>query len=111
MNQYDVNQVHVRNIRTTSFQGYFLAQHKDEEKLLKLNQQKPPLLKKVDEITSKSDQLDKIHVSLETNYVKFVEMAEGKMDLSNVSKANALKRKAVDVKNDVDIKNDLKKME
>ena len=49
----------------------------------------------------KRDQLDKNHASLEAGYVKFVEMAESKMDLSYVSKVNALKRKAVDVKNDI----------
>ena len=49
----------------------------------------------------KRDQLDKIHASLEADYVKFVEMAENEMDLSYVSKANVLKRKAVDVKNDI----------
>ena len=48
------------------------------------------------------DQLDKIHASLEADYVKFVEMVESKMDLSCVFKVNALKRKAVDVKNDIE---------
>ena len=42
----------------------------------------------------------KIHGSLEADYVKFVETAKSKMDLY-VSKANALKGKAVDVKNDI----------
>ena len=50
----------------------------------------------------KRDQLDKIHASLEADYVKFVEMVESKMDLSCVSKVNVLKRKAVDVKNDIE---------
>ena len=52
-------------------------------------------------VTSIRDQLDKIHISLDyvslfiylADYVKFVEMAEGKMDLSYVSKVNAMKRK------------------
>ena len=79
----------------------FLAQRKDEEKQLKLDQQMSKLLKEIDEVTSKRDQLDKIHASLEADYVKFVEMAESKMDLSYVSKGNALKRKPVDVKNDI----------
>ena len=50
----------------------------------------------------KRDQLDKIHASLEADYVKFVEMVESKMDLSCVSKVNVLKRKADDVKNDIE---------
>ena len=50
----------------------------------------------------KRDQLDKIHASLEADYVKFVEMVESKMDLSCVFKVNVLKRKAVDVKNDIE---------
>ena len=79
----------------------YSAQCKDEEKQLKLDQQKSTLLKEIDEVTSKCDQLDKILASLEANYVKFVEMTESKMELSYVFKANALKRKAVDVKNDI----------
>ena len=82
------------------YQDYF-AQCKDEEKQLTLDQLMSTLLKKIDEVTSKRDQLDKIHASLEADYVKFVEMAENEMDLSYVSKANVLKRKAVDVKNDI----------
>ena len=78
----------------------YIAQHKDEEKQLKLDQQKSTLLKEIDKVTSKYDQLDKIHASLETDYVKFVEMVESKMDIPYVFKANTLKRKAVDVKND-----------
>ena len=57
----------------------YLAQHKDEEKLLKLDQQKSTILKEIDEATLKRDQLDKIHASLEADYVKFIEMAESKM--------------------------------
>ena len=52
-----------------------------EEKQLKLDQQKSTLLKEIDEVTSKRGQLDKIHASLEAVNVKFVEMAENKMDL------------------------------
>ena len=86
-----------------AYQKYqnYLAQCKDEEKQLKLDQQKSTLLKEINEFTLKRDQLDKNHASLEAGYVKFVEMAESKMDLSYVSKVNALKRKAVDVKNDI----------
>ena len=59
------------------------------------------MLKEIDMVTSIRDQLDKIHISLDyvslfiylADYVKFVEMAEGKMDLSYVSKVNAMKRK------------------
>ena len=69
----------------------YLTQRKDEEKQLKLDQQKSTLLKEIDEVTSKRDQLDRIHASLEADYVKFVEMAESKMYLSCVSKANACK--------------------
>ena len=58
----------------------YLAQRKDEEKLLKLDQQKSTLLKEaIDEATLKHDQLNKIHASLEVDYVKFIEMAESKM--------------------------------
>ena len=79
----------------------YLAQCKDEEKHLKLDQQNSILLKEMDKVTSKHDQLDKIHASLEADYVNVIEMVESKMDLSYVSKVNALKRKAVDVKNDI----------
>ena len=59
-------------------------------------------MKEIDEVTSKRNQLDKIHASLEAVYVKFIEIAEeSKMDLSYVSKVGALKRKAVDVKSDI----------
>ena len=58
-------------------------------------------MKETDEVTSKCDQLDKILASLEADYVKFVEMTESKRELSYVFKANALKRKAIDVKNDI----------
>ena len=57
----------------------YLAQLKDKEKLLKLDTQKSTLLKEIDEATLKHDQLDKIHASLEADYVKFIEMAESKM--------------------------------
>ena len=56
----------------------YSAQCKDEEKQLKLDQQKSTLLKETDEVTSKCDQLDKILASLEADYVKFVEMTEQK---------------------------------
>ena len=79
----------------------YLAKHKDKEKHLKLDQQKSTLLKEIDEVTSKRDQLDKICASLEADYVKFVEMAKSKLDLSYVSKESALTRKVVDVKNDI----------
>ena len=59
------------------------------------------LLKETNKITSKSNQLDKIHASLEADCVKFVEMAESKLDLSYISKANASRGKAVDVKNGI----------
>ena len=88
------------SVARQKYQNY-LAQRKDEEKQLKLDQQKSTLLKEIDEVTSKRDQLDKIHASLEADYVKFIEMAESKTNLSYVSKVNALKRKAVDVKNDI----------
>ena len=84
--------MHVRNVRTTC--TISTKQHH-------LAQQNSTLLKEINKITSKHDQLDKIHASLEADCVKFVKMAESKMDLSYISKANALRGKAVDVKNDI----------
>ena len=52
-----------------------------EEKQLKLDQRKSTLLKEIEKVTLKRDQLDKIHASLEADYVKSIEMAESKMDL------------------------------
>ena len=52
-----------------------------EEKQLELDQQKSTLLKEIEKVTLKHDQLDKIHASLEADYVKSIEMAESKMDL------------------------------
>ena len=76
----------------------YLVQHKDEEKQLTIDQPKSTSLKEIFEVSSKRDQLDKIYASLEADYVKFIEMTKS---LSYVSKANALKRKAVYVKNDL----------
>ena len=74
---------------------------KDEEKQLKLDQQKSTLLKEIDGPIPKRDQLDTIYAPPKANYVKFTEMAESKMNLSYISKAIALKRKAADVNNDI----------
>ena len=74
---------------------------KDEEKQLKLDQQKSTLLKEIDGPIPKRDQLDTIYAPLKANYLKFTEMAESKMNLSYISKAIALKRKAADVNNDI----------
>ena len=79
----------------------YVGQLKDEEKQLKLDQQKSTLLKEIDGPIPKRDQLDTIYASLKANYVKFTEMAESKMNLSYISKAIALKRKAADVNNDI----------
>ena len=58
------------------------------------NGQKSIVTKELEEVFLKRDQLNKVCESLEADFVLAVENAEKKMDLSFVSKANALKKKS-----------------
>ena len=56
----------------------------------------------MEEVILKRDQLNKVCESLETDFVLTVENAENNMDWSFISKANALKRKANETKQDIE---------
>ena len=56
----------------------------------------------MEEVILKCGHLIKVCESLEADFVLAVENAEKKMDLSFVSKANALKRKANETKQDIE---------
>ena len=56
----------------------------------------------MEEVILKCDQLNKVCESLEVHFVLAVENEEKKMDLSFVSKANALKRKPNETKQDIE---------
>ena len=56
----------------------------------------------MEEVILKLDQLNKVFEALEADFVLAVKNAEKGMDLSFVSKANALKRKANGTKQDIE---------
>ena len=93
----------IRSVATTR-QKYqtFLESSREEKRSKKINDQKSIVTKKLEEVILKRDQLNKVCGSLEADFVLAVQNAEKKMDLSFVSKANALKRKANETKQDLE---------
>ena len=79
-----------------------LENSREEKRSKKINDQKSIVTKELEEVILKRDQLNKVCESLEADFVLAVENAEKKMDLSFVSKANALKRKASKTKQDIE---------
>ena len=56
----------------------------------------------MEKVSLKRDQLNKVCESLEADFALAVANAEKKMDLTFVSKANALKRKVNETKQDIE---------
>ena len=80
----------------------FLESSREEKRSKKINDQKSIVTEELEEVILKRDHLNKVCDSLGADFVIAVENAEKKMDLSFVSKANALKRKANETKQDIE---------
>ena len=107
-NDLEPHTIHISNqlIRSvaTARQRYqtFLENSREGKRSKKITDQKSIVTKELEEVILKGDQLNKVCESLEADFVLAVENAEKKMDLSFVSKANALKRKANETKQDIE---------
>ena len=107
-NDLEPHTIHISNqlIQSvaTARQKYqtFLENSREEKRSKKINDQKSIVTKELEEVILKRDQLNKVCESLEADFLLAVENAEKKMDLSFVSKANALKRKANETKQDIE---------
>ena len=78
-----------------------LATSKFQEKQRKASNEKLTITEELRVLTVKRNQLNKICDSLNVEFVSSVRLAEEKMDLTLLSKANALKRKSEDKGNEV----------
>ena len=107
-NDLELHTIHISNqlIRSvaTARQKYqtFLENSREGKGSKKINDQKYIVMKELEEVILKRDQLNKVCESVEADFMSAVENVEKKMDLSFVSKANALKRKAKEAKQDTE---------
>ena len=107
-NGLEPHTIHISNqlIRsvTTARQKYqtFKENSIEEKRSTKINDQKSIVTKELEEVILKRDQLNKVCESLEADIVLAVQSAEKKMDSSFISKANALRKKANETKQDIE---------
>ena len=107
-NDLELYTIHISNqlIRSvaTARQKYqtVLENSREGKGSKKINDQKYIVTKELEKVILKRDQLNKVCESVEADFMLAVENVEKKMDLSFVSKANALKRKAKEAKQDIE---------
>ena len=81
--------------------GDQLAENKKTKNQECIENQKRILLDEIREVMAKRDELQKTCKSLEAEYVASVTLAEKEMNMSHVIKANALKRRCVEIESEV----------
>ena len=81
--------------------GDQLAENKKTKNQECIENQKRILLDEIREVMAKRDELQKTCKSLEAEYVASVTLAEKEMNMSHVIKANALKRRCLEIESEV----------